>query len=462
MLRAALAEGAEWTALENWARSQGLSYSGWKVGEINGIRGAVATKSLQAGDVIVTAPKHSVLMVREGDSCPLPPDFINAQYWDEMVEYWNIRMALRLLYEKSLGDASSWKAYLDVMPASFSTPLNWADAEVQELQFAPLVNELLVEKAFFSSEARRMQQFLAQPIPQELFFWALSCAGSRTFTADFNDGGPTAEAMCPIADMVNHNEGSEPAFRWDDQQQAFELFSPLSVPRGGEVSISYGEVNNAHLLHYYGFIPGANVYNSVPITEHQIQMAAGQLDSQQGVRSEDVRKLRESVVQYLVSSPGGGLTLPLRPLLESWLDDKNNFSSENPGHTFDIKDDGNLGLLFVIYCRVWALTQADTVGRGGGWKLDALSLAKTLQSGRDLSAAHGGRWRQLASLTLNLHLSSMPTSFQDDLAIQANLDQGNPPEGWSGDVDNLATALRFRIAHKKILLDAIQSLEEDA
>jgi len=101
-------------------------------------------------------------------------------------------------------------------------------------------------------------------------------------------------------------------------------------------------------------------------------------------------------------------------------------------------------------------------GRGGGWKLDALSLAKTLQSGLDLSAAHGGRWRQLASLTLNLHLSSMPTSFQDDLAIQANLDQGNPPEGWSGDVDNLATALRFRIAHKKILLDAIQSLEEDA
>jgi len=315
-------------------------------------------------------------------------------------------------------------------------------------------------------------------------------------------------------------------------------------------------------------------------------------DGVQGVRSEDVRKLRESVVQYLVSSPGGGLTLPLRPLLESWLDDKNNFSSENPGHTFDIKDDGNLGLLFVIYCRVWALTQADTVvrfsvvwcvylngccvvrvsqwlliqrlplwtavsacsirvsacsirvsacsirvciihscfclvclvdtcvcmldtcisvlhgkyvylragvlacrrcplpllsvpssprlltvcvwcvcvcvcvcveqGRGGGWKLDALSLAKTLQSGLDLSAAHGGRWRQLASLTLNLHLSSMPTSFQDDLAIQANLDQSNPPEGWSGDVDNLATALRFRIAHKKILLDAIQSLEEDA
>jgi hypothetical protein len=90
--------------------------------------------------------------------------------------------------------------------------------------------------------------------------------------------------MCPIADMVNHNEASAPAFRWNEEEEVFELFSPVSVPRGGEVSISYGEVNNAHLLHYYGFIPGSNVFNSVPITEHEIQAAARELDSQQ-VRS---------------------------------------------------------------------------------------------------------------------------------------------------------------------------------
>lgn len=284
MLRAALAEGVAWTALESWARQSGLSYSGWKVGEINGIRGAVATKSLKAGDILVTAPKRSVLMVRAGDQCPLPPDFIDAQYWDEVADYWNIRMALRLLYEKSLGENSSWKAYLDVMPRSFSTPLNWADKELEELQFAPLIQELSSESAYFKSQAQRMQRFLAQPIAQEEVFWALSCAGSRTFTADFDDGGPTAEAMCPIADMVNHNEASAPAFRWNEEEQVFELFSPVSVPRGGEVSISYGEVNNAHLLHYYGFIPGSNVFNSVPITEHEIQAAARELDRQQ-VRS---------------------------------------------------------------------------------------------------------------------------------------------------------------------------------
>ena len=284
MLRAALSEGVAWTALESWARQSGLSYSGWKVGEINGIRGAVATKSLKAGDILVTAPKASVLMVRAGDQCPLPPDFINAQYWDEVADYWNIRMALRLLYEKRLGETSWWKAYLDVLPRSFSTPLNWAEEELEELQFAPLIQELSSENAYFKSQAQRMQRFLAQPVSLEEVFWALSCAGSRTFTADFDDGGPTAEAMCPIADMVNHNEASAPAFRWNEEEEVFELFSPVSVPRGGEVSISYGEVNNAHLLHYYGFIPGSNVFNSVPITEHEIQAAARELDSQQ-VRS---------------------------------------------------------------------------------------------------------------------------------------------------------------------------------
>ena len=41
--------------------------------------------------------------------CPLPTDFVDARYWDEMQGYWNVRMALRLLYEKRLGAASSWK-----------------------------------------------------------------------------------------------------------------------------------------------------------------------------------------------------------------------------------------------------------------------------------------------------------------------------------------------------------------
>jgi hypothetical protein len=260
-------------------------------------------------------------MVSEGDSCPLPADFIDPLYWDEISEYWNLRMALRLLYEKRLGKESSWKAYLDVMPTSFATPLNWSDEEVSQLQFAPFVDELQVERSFFGFEAERLRRHMPVPVSKEEVFWGLSCAGSRTFTADFGDG-PAAEAMCPIADMVNHNEASAPAFRWDEEEEAFELFSPLSLREGEEVCISYGEVNNAHLLHYYGFVPASNTFDSVPITEKEIQAAARQLDKDRVEASDALAPLRNSVLKYLVDSSGGGLTLPLRILMESWSSDK--------------------------------------------------------------------------------------------------------------------------------------------
>ena len=249
-----LAEGKDWATLENWAKGNGMSWNSWKVGEVNGIRGAVATRRIRAGEVIVRAPAEAVLLVGPGDECPLPPEFVEAKFWDEMQNYWNVRMALRILYEKRLGTASAWKPYIDVMPASFSTPLNWSDRELAELQFPPLVDELRVERAYFAHEADRLQKHMPDPVTQAEFFWALSCVGSRTFTADFGDQTPPCEAMCPIADMVNHNEASAPAFRWDDDSESFELFSPLALEEGEEVCISYGSVNNAHLLHYYGYV----------------------------------------------------------------------------------------------------------------------------------------------------------------------------------------------------------------
>ena len=129
-----LAEGEGWAALEQWGKSKGMSWSSWKVGEINGIRGAVATCNIKEGDVLVRAPPQALLMVSPGETCPLPPEFIDAKYWDSMQDYWNVRLALRLLYEVRLGADSQWKPYIDVMPASFSTPINWSDRELSELQ----------------------------------------------------------------------------------------------------------------------------------------------------------------------------------------------------------------------------------------------------------------------------------------------------------------------------------------
>ena len=44
------------------------------------------------------------------------------------------------------------QAYLDVLPASFSTPLTWRDEELAHLQFAPFIDELRVERSYFAYE----------------------------------------------------------------------------------------------------------------------------------------------------------------------------------------------------------------------------------------------------------------------------------------------------------------------
>ena len=134
------------------------------------------------------------------------------------------------------------------------------------------------------------------------------------------------------------------------------------------------------------------------------------------------------------------------------------FSSDEDGHTFEIGLEGNMPLAFVIYCRVWAITQADTEGPGGGWTLDALGLAKILQSGRDVSSEHGKRWRQLATIALQSQLAGLPTSLDDDAAMLSAMEAGGNPGGWEGPTDNLMQAVRFRMGHKKILLDTIASL----
>lgn len=224
------------------------------------------------------------------------------------------------------------------------------------------------------------------------------------------------------------------------------------------------------------FVPAQNSFDSVPVTEKELQWAAGEMDASEGLSSSakmqsmplSLIQLRESVLGYLVNSNGGGLSLPLRHLQESWGAGQEPGSPgefdawSGNGHEFQIGVGGDMALDFVLYCRVWALTEADTIGAGTvPWTKDALSLAKLLQSGREVSREHGARWRLLAVLALRSQLHDMPTSLSDDTELLAQVESGVVPDGWEGGTDNLAQALRFRIGHKQIIADAINSLEAD-
>ena len=53
-----------------------------------------------------------------------------------------VQMALKLLYERQLGRESRLAPYIENLPGSFDTPLTWADAQVEALQYPSLQQEV--------------------------------------------------------------------------------------------------------------------------------------------------------------------------------------------------------------------------------------------------------------------------------------------------------------------------------
>ena len=58
------------------------------------------------------------------------------------------------------------QAYLDVMPETFGTPLNWSDEQVAQLQFPKFMDELRVERSYFGYEVVRLRTFMPDPVTQ--------------------------------------------------------------------------------------------------------------------------------------------------------------------------------------------------------------------------------------------------------------------------------------------------------
>ena len=209
-------DSPQWERFVDWAGARGIIFDKWRIGDVGGgLRGAIATQNVRKGTVLVSARPEAVLSVREGDACPLPRSFIDPAYWDRMAKKWEIRLALLLLYEKSLGSHSRWAPYLEVLPHSFGLPLTFSEEEVAELQYAPFIADVQIERLFWEQQYVALGSAMHNAPPSRGdFYWALSCACSRTATFTFGGNGSKAQVLFPAADMFNHDSSAAPAFRF--------------------------------------------------------------------------------------------------------------------------------------------------------------------------------------------------------------------------------------------------------
>ncbi|ANZ75617.1 BA75_02653T0 [Komagataella pastoris] len=126
--------------------------------EKNEGRGVVATRDINEDEVLFSIPRNNVLNiqtsslanVKEGNGVILK----NLNHWEGLI--------LCLAYERSLGDSSRWKGYLDTLPTSFNNLIFWNEEDLNSLKPSLILDRI------GSAEAEAMYDRLFPKVVEEL------------------------------------------------------------------------------------------------------------------------------------------------------------------------------------------------------------------------------------------------------------------------------------------------------
>lgn len=80
-----LAAAARIAAMMSWAENNDLYVPRLRTGQINGMRGLVATSKIRKGGLLLSIPRAMALAVHEGGPCPFPM-FMGDAEWNSLPE----------------------------------------------------------------------------------------------------------------------------------------------------------------------------------------------------------------------------------------------------------------------------------------------------------------------------------------------------------------------------------------
>ena len=212
---------------------------------------------LEAGTCIFRVPRAHVMTAGEGGSSS----------WEAL--------AVRMLDERDLGQASPWAAYLAALPTRIDLPMTWPKRHCAALRPSAAAAQATADRR----AARDAYAALPPPRPPwPQFIDALSLISAYSFT--LADG---ATAMVPMADLLNARAGANnarlhfaqvrpraghmlltdwaqpiPPGRPDGaltclQDGSLEMIVTKRIPAGAEAFNTYGRLPAAALLCRYGY-----------------------------------------------------------------------------------------------------------------------------------------------------------------------------------------------------------------
>ena len=229
----------------------------WAPSQLGG-RGLRALEGLPAAAVVLSLPTRLLLTPAAARRDPVVSAALmqsGASLTDSSV------LAVFLLYHASRGTESLWLPYIRALPRSYTDGGCWDDnAEELQVPYAvQYISSLATQRMEDYATASDVLALLG--LPQKLrsyaaWCWAMSTVSTRTVFTSVEEAG-TAGALCPVGDLVNHRvaDGGAPCGYGELRGDTYVFVANETVPVGGEVFVSYGDLPSLQLLGLYGFVP---------------------------------------------------------------------------------------------------------------------------------------------------------------------------------------------------------------
>jgi hypothetical protein len=268
----------EYDALKTWLRAGGAIFDKIDIKEFDNYgRGLVATADIQPGQVVLSIPwslaltpaniEHRALHADSEHVTELHRTAVQELLWylEDQPLGATDEMALLLLNEQN-NPNSYWRAYLDILPRSYSTSYYFSAEELQELQQSKLKEFTERRRAGVERHWQSISEGLLDVIAPDTwqvnitksgFEWALSVIWSRMFAlqSDHADG-----ALVPLADLANAASPQSRAEDWhvtvSTDEERFTYKANVFIPEGTQILIPYAtnkRLSNAEYLLEYGF-----------------------------------------------------------------------------------------------------------------------------------------------------------------------------------------------------------------
>ena len=242
-------------------------------------------------------------------------------------------LALRLLYEQSIGSDSRWAEHIALLPSSLPhCLLHWTNDELRGLvgtsieattrawraQSALDFGTLFGTTFELDGETKTIGATFGDSwFSSERYAWALSMIWSRFVSVEKE--GVLYKSMAPTFDLFNHSSDARETHTYDDAGNCLRLITLGTVagvaagdaPRewraNEEVCINYG-LGNAKLLLHHGFVESHETVNSkdaVPLTLGLCEGMA-KLDEKRAALADSLWKITDAsavTVEMSVADP---------------------------------------------------------------------------------------------------------------------------------------------------------------